>query len=693
MTGRLLRFAVLLAFTPAFAQVEPLLGPPPQHDGSPSAPALQTKAVTVLTPLATGSKVAVRNSYNTYYAPAMPAMGFTGSVAGCTAGTISLAFKEWTISRVNYFRALSGLPGNVALDTNATRESEQQSAAVLYAANGMLSHTPTNPPFTACTGLLAAANTAAGSSNISLGSGSSTFDDVIPRYVDDPGSGNELAGHRRWILFPPQASITVGSTPAGAGWGGNALRVMNTFGARPATPNGVAWPPAGFVPMQVLPASNRWSYSFNAGGADFGTNADFTTANVAMTANGSAIGVTVIHRGTSSQPFYGDSTIVFVPTPAIVAGTNYTVTVSGITGTGAPSSYTYTVRPFDATAVIPGVNGDFNGNGVSDLLFQHTDGRQAIWLMNGAAPTSTAEIIGPASGWSVAQVADFDGNGRSDLVWQHTDGRVAIYLMNGTTPAATQQILNAGGGWTVTHAPDLNGDGKADLVVQNTNGTVAVWTMNGTTMTAGASIIGAGTGWSVIKTGDFDGDGNDDLVWKHTDGRHAIWLMDGVVVKATAQIVNAGGWTVVHTPDLNGDGKADIVWQHTDGSTAVWLMNGTAMTSGTGILGAATGWSVKRTADFDGDGRSDLLFMHTDGRAAIWLMNGVTPTTQTQILNAGGGWSPKRTVDLNGDGKADIVWENTDGRVAVWLMNGTTMSSGTGILGAATGWSVSAVSQ
>src|SRR5205085_4180312 len=95
--------------------------------------------------------------------------------------------------------------------------------------------------------------------------------------------------------------------------------------------------------------------------------------------------------------------IVFEPTPAITAGTNYRVTVT--TTGGGPGTYTYTVRPFDATATLPGVNGDFNANGASDLLFQNVDGRQAIWLMNGTAPTATQEIIGAATGWTVRLVA------------------------------------------------------------------------------------------------------------------------------------------------------------------------------------------------------------------------------------------------------------------------------------------------
>jgi hypothetical protein len=330
---------------------------------------------------------------------------------------------------------------------------------------------------------------------------------------------------------------------------------------------------------------------------------------------------------------------------------------------------------------------DFNADGRTDLLLENADGRAAIWLMNGAAVTSSSEIIGAATGWHVARTGDFNGDGKSDLAWQHTDGRAAIYLMNGAAPSSTAQILNAGA-WTITHTGDFDGDGKADLVFRHADGSVAIWLMNGTAMASGAGILGAASGWGVTKVADFDADGHDDIAWTHADGRVAIWLMNGTAVKASGQILNAAsGWSISQVGDLDGNGKADIVWQHTDGSIAAWLMNGTAMASGSGVLGAASGWSVAQVGDFDGNGKDDLLFEHADGRAAIWLMNGLTPSTQTQILNAGT-WRARKLADLDGDGKADIAWQNLDGSIAVWLMNGTTMASGSQLLGPASGWSV-----
>src|SRR6185295_6324823 len=94
-------------------------------------------------------------------------------------------------------------------------------------------------------------------------------------------------------------------------------------------------------------------------------------------------------------------------------------------------------------------------------------------------------------------VGDFDNDGKADLAREHTDGRIAIWLMNGLVATQTTQILNAGGGWTVRRTGDFNGDGKSDLLFQNVDGRAAIWLMNGTTMTSGSEIIGPATGWSV----------------------------------------------------------------------------------------------------------------------------------------------------------------------------------------------------
>ncbi|APV50880.1 hypothetical protein BWI17_15000 [Betaproteobacteria bacterium GR16-43] len=333
---------------------------------------------------------------------------------------------------------------------------------------------------------------------------------------------------------------------------------------------------------------------------------------------------------------------------------------------------------------------DFYGFRSGDLLWQHTDGRVAMWAMKGSIMVTGGNIFPGGTAWTVTHAADLDGDGKSDLVWQNANGAITLYTMNGRAAVIKAKIINPGDGWTVTHVADLNGDGKNDLIFQHADGTIAAWLMNGVTMTSGASLLGPGGGWTVTKTGDFNGDGKADLLFTHTDGRVAIWYMNGLTPILTTQILDAGtGWSVKHVVDLNGDNFSDIVWQHADGRVAVWTINAFGNFNGQDLLGAGTGWTVTHTGDFNGDGKADLLFSHTDGRVAIYLMNGLTPSVTAEILNAGTGWSVKRVSDLDGDGSSgDLVWEHLDGRVAVWRMVGTNMLDGAEILGPGTGWKI-----
>src|SRR5258708_3735675 len=56
--------------------------------------------------------------------------------------------------------------------------------------------------------------------------------------------------------------------------------------------------------------------------------------------------------------------------------------------------------------------GDFNGDGVSDLLWQQDSGQAAIWLMNGTA-VQTKALVGdnPGTSWHLVGAGDFNGDG------------------------------------------------------------------------------------------------------------------------------------------------------------------------------------------------------------------------------------------------------------------------------------------
>lgn len=334
------------------------------------------------------SRDAVVALYNTVYGPGdLVTLTWTGSVTGCNPGTTNLAHQQAVIDRVNYFRSLVGLPSVILL--GGTPTTQAQAAALMMSANNALSHYP--PLSWVCYSSEGA--TGASKSNIALGLNGV---DAIDLYMDDPGAGNTAAGHRRWIFYPPQASIGTGdvdrtstANPA------NDLYVFAPWATRPATPLGIAWPPAGYVPYQNLPsASNRWSFSY--------PGADFAAGSVTMSGPSGALPVTLETVATG----YGDNTIVFRPTGVSytqpLADTTYTVTVSGISGSEVPVSFQYTVtvidpvvasKPACTVTVIPARLSAAGGN--ADVAASCTNSPTSYaWTANGTALSSvTTEVF------------------------------------------------------------------------------------------------------------------------------------------------------------------------------------------------------------------------------------------------------------------------------------------------------------
>jgi hypothetical protein len=226
---------------------------------------------------------------------------------------------------------------------------------------------------------------------------------------------------------------------------------------------------------------------------------------------------------------------------------------------------------------------DFNANGISDILWQGSDGTPALWLMNGFNTVSfgAAGSFNPGPSWQVKDSSDFNRDGRSDILWQGSDGTPAIWLMDGMNTVSFGAVgpFNPGPSWQVKSSGDFNGDGRSDILWQGSDGTPAIWLMNGmNTVSFGAvGPLNPGPSWQIKGTGDFNGDGRSDILWQGSDGTPAIWLMNGMntVSFGVAGSFNPGpSWQIKGTGDFNGDGRSDILWQGSDGTPAIWLMDG-----------------------------------------------------------------------------------------------------------------------
>jgi hypothetical protein len=291
--------------------------------------------------------------------------------------------------------------------------------------------------------------------------------------------------------------------------------------------------------------------------------------------------------------------------------------------------------------------GDFNGDGIADILWRNSNGALADWSMNGSSIASSQLVnAAPGASWSIAETADFNGDGHADVLWRDSaTGSLVDWTMNGGTISASQALGAApDASWNVAGAGDFNGDGKADILWRNANGALADWTMNGGTITNGQLINTApDASWNIAGIGDFNGDGKADILWRNTNGALAVWTMNGASI-ASGQLINAApdaSWSVAGVGDFNGDGKADILWRNSNGTLAEWLMNGSQIVS-SGLINAApdSSWSVVETGDFNGDGKTDLLWRQSgSGLMAEWQMNGTT-IASSQLLQAApdGSW-------------------------------------------------------
>src|SRR5581483_11635923 len=237
----------------------------------------------------------------------------------------------------------------------------------------------------------------------------------------------------------------------------------------------------------------------------------------------------------------------------------------------------------------------------------------------------TWSFFGPGGGQDVHN--DLNGDGRSDVLFRHSSGTVAAWLLNGTTLQQTVLLGATDPAWTIVGSGDVDGDGAPDLVFRHSSGTVAIWLMDGVKVKAVGVVGATDPNWQVAGVGDTNGDGKADIVFRHTSGVVAIWLMNGL----TRMNVGTAGatdsnWQIVEVADLNGDGKSDLVFQHSSGAVAVWLLNGTVASQVMTIGAASPDWPIVGSGDADGDGKVDLIFRHSSGTVAAWLLDGLTRT-------------------------------------------------------------------
>ena len=207
-------------------------------------------------------------------------------------------------------------------------------------------------------------------------------------------------------------------------------------------------------------------------------------------------------------------------------GGGYEAVITATGGGVVPQSIVFVALPIDHVPV-----NDFNGDGMSDIVWRNDAGVVAIWAMNDGMILH-GNSLGPVpANWNrrhrrlqrrrherpaVAQRCRRDrdlGHERRCHSPRHSLGSVPT-------------------NWHIAGTGDFNGDGMSDILWRNDAGVVAIWDMNDGMILHGNSLV-APTNWNIAGTGDFNGDGMSDLLWRNDAGVTAIWAMnDGMISTA-----------------------------------------------------------------------------------------------------------------------------------------------------------------
>jgi hypothetical protein len=176
--------------------------------------------------------------------------------------------------------------------------------------------------------------------------------------------------------------------------------------------------------------------------------------------------------------------------------------------------------------------------------------------------------------------SDFNGDGVSDLLWfNQATSQVGFWLLSTDDTGAVTRIvgrtINVTPGYFVGAVGDFNHDGLADIVFTSASHDLWMWTNDGAGGFTAKHIADYPADWQLVGAGDIDGDGYDDLLWLNASScQFSYWRMQGGV-RLSYRIINVGcGYYPLAVGYFTPSNRLTVLWTSPQKDLFAWDSTG-----------------------------------------------------------------------------------------------------------------------